>query len=273
MSSEGEGARAVNGFHGCYLLVSLNPRCSGRIYIGYTVNPKRRIQQHNSGIISGGAKSTCGKGPWVMVLIVHGFPNDISALRFEWAWQNPYQSRRVPYVPPKTKRETPFQFRFRVLCQMLRVRPWSRFGLTLRWVNQEYYQEFPPDLSPPLHMPTAYGPIESIECTEGKNINVGQLCQLCKAPFKMNSNCKSVVVSCPRSCEGGVWHALLGERIALARPEVCQHRICLRSRKVLSAVASASFVFCVFVTSGSDDASASPDGDLTLAPARQKTDG
>lgn len=64
MTSKGEGACAVNGFHGCYLLLSLNPRCNGRIYIGYTVNPKRRIQQHNSGVTGGGAKKTCGKGPW-----------------------------------------------------------------------------------------------------------------------------------------------------------------------------------------------------------------
>ncbi|KAH9283376.1 Structure-specific endonuclease subunit slx1 [Echinococcus granulosus] len=75
-------ASALDGFHGCYLLVSLNPHCNGRTYVGYTVNPKRRIQQHNSGSQCGGAKSTGGKGPWVMVLVVHGFPNDISALRF-----------------------------------------------------------------------------------------------------------------------------------------------------------------------------------------------
>ncbi|VDL61992.1 unnamed protein product [Hymenolepis diminuta] len=229
MTAKIESACGLNGFHGCYLLVSLNSKCSGRTYIGYTVNPKRRIQQHNSGIKSGGARSTCGKGPWVMVLIVHGFPNDVSALRFEWAWQNPYQSRRVPYVPPKTKRETPFQFRFRILCQMLRVRPWSRLCLTLRWINQEYYQEFPPGLSPPLHIPVAYGPIESTEIADEKVVNVGQFCQLCNAPFqvsvslhlfspfdhdtfmsKMKADSSGIlaVLSCPGNCEDGFWHAL-----------------------------------------------------------------
>ncbi|EUB59372.1 Microspherule protein [Echinococcus granulosus] len=83
-------ASALDGFHGCYLLVSLNPHCNGRTYVGYTVNPKRRIQQHNSGSQCGGAKSTGGKGPWG-VLARRADPNlqDLvatSCLRRRSAW-------------------------------------------------------------------------------------------------------------------------------------------------------------------------------------------
>ncbi|XP_017031122.1 structure-specific endonuclease subunit SLX1 homolog [Drosophila kikkawai] len=134
-------------FYGVYLLCSqsLDPRYRGKCYVGFTVNPQRRIRQHNRGCDFGGAKKTSRKGPWQMVMIVHGFPNNIVALQFEWAWQQPSLSTRLKIFPElkrKKPREAHFDYNFRILSRMLCVGPWNRLTLTVRWLETDYERGF-----------------------------------------------------------------------------------------------------------------------------------
>jgi predicted GIY-YIG superfamily endonuclease len=50
-------------------------------YIGYTVNPLKRIRQHNREIKGGAAKTGRRDAQWDMVICVFGFPNNL-AVRF-----------------------------------------------------------------------------------------------------------------------------------------------------------------------------------------------
>lgn len=78
----------------CYILASLNEKYQNITYIGFTDNPLHRIRQHN-GEIKGGAKFTKRRRPWKLILVVSNFPNKIAALKFEWAWQNPFCSNFI----------------------------------------------------------------------------------------------------------------------------------------------------------------------------------
>jgi predicted GIY-YIG superfamily endonuclease len=67
----------------CYLLLSDDNK---RTYVGATVDPDRRLRQHN-GEIAGGASATRGR-TWRRVCFVEGFPSEREALQFEWKWKN-----------------------------------------------------------------------------------------------------------------------------------------------------------------------------------------
>ncbi|KAL4131110.1 hypothetical protein QTP88_008458 [Uroleucon formosanum] len=177
-------AEEIEHFYGVYLLYCLNEKSKGKTYIGYTKDPNRRIKQHNKGVKSGGARKTSLRGPWEMVLIVHGFPNDISALRFEWAWQNPKTSRRLKHVAQKSRTEKAYDYCIRILSEMLHVGPWNRLALSVRWLNMLYRRDFSDDKFPPMHMSICQGPVVCKKTVSPNDISSldsskSQLCVLC----------------------------------------------------------------------------------------------
>ncbi len=168
-------------FFGVYLLITLNPKYKGRTYIGFTVDPNRRIKQHNRGKAFGGASKTSSRGPWEMLLIVHGFPNQIAALRFEWAWQHPKRSRRLGHVAPKKASERMFDYNIRLLSEMLNAVPWKRLPLTVRWLRPDVkFKAF--SKAPPQHMPIVRGAVKIIrkKTTSTSSANDGAfICAVC----------------------------------------------------------------------------------------------
>jgi structure-specific endonuclease subunit SLX1 len=71
------------------MLQSLDGR---KTYVGATVNPDRRIRQHNGELV-GGARATHGR-QWRRLFLIDGFTDERDALRFEWRWK--WLTRQAP---------------------------------------------------------------------------------------------------------------------------------------------------------------------------------
>jgi structure-specific endonuclease subunit SLX1 len=120
----------------------------GATYVGATVDPDRRLRQHNHEI-SGGAYATGSKVAtgeiWSRVCYVSGFPTWSAALQFEWRFKQ--ISRKLP------KNMIPYQRRMQALKMLLALdRPTTKAVAYSEWpsppqiiwedeVAREYYTQ------------------------------------------------------------------------------------------------------------------------------------
>ncbi|KAL0237285.1 hypothetical protein PCE1_000682 [Barthelona sp. PCE] len=142
-------------FHCVYVLVSNSPLYARVSYIGYSVDPARRLRQHNGHLKSGGANFTKKYRPWEMVCFVYGFPDKTVALQFEWALQNPEASTKVPNEfseeAKKSQSRYMVQNKLFILLNMLSVDPWKSWPLKLHFLSDSHLRylsgaTLPPDI-------------------------------------------------------------------------------------------------------------------------------
>src|SRR3990167_985801 len=131
----------------CYVLYSLSNHNS--TYVGATNDMIRRLRQHN-GEIAGGAKLTAKKRPWALVALFYGFPDQHSALQFEWRVHHPPSSRLVKTRKGKLRYKYPsnrhgINGRIKVLEEVLSLKQWTsnslpanQFQLTCLWYLTGY---------------------------------------------------------------------------------------------------------------------------------------
>ncbi|CAN6213579.1 unnamed protein product [Urochloa humidicola] len=163
---KGQGP-AGGGFFCCYLLRSLCPRSKSRTYIGFTVNPRRRIRQHNGEVASGAARTRRGR-PWEMVLCIYGFPSNVAALQFEWAWQHPTDSFAVRQAAAEFKSFGGIGNQVKLAYTMLNLPSWDNLNLTVNFFSSKNTKFTKGCPSLPNQMKTVVCAMEDLQCnTEG----------------------------------------------------------------------------------------------------------
>ncbi|KAJ7782909.1 hypothetical protein B0H16DRAFT_1494816 [Mycena metata] len=162
-------------FYACYLLKSIQTPTSIATYIGSTPNPPKRIRQHN-GELTQGARKTRLRRPWVMQMIVYGFPSKLAALQFEWAWQHAHISRHLRDADGKAllRRANTVSSNIRTVRLMLATHPWSTWPLHVKLFTEMAVKNWKSAQDKTtLALPPGFTLTVELEGVDGKSGQVG----------------------------------------------------------------------------------------------------
>lgn len=89
-----------------------------------------------------------------------------------------------------------------VLSEMMKVGPWCRLPLTLRWLEDEFGRSYLEHVTPPMHMPITFGKVISQKVKNGKK-NRGENKEVKEVPADIDI---SLCALCELSvdCEDGI---------------------------------------------------------------------
>ncbi|KLT45404.1 hypothetical protein CC85DRAFT_269197 [Cutaneotrichosporon oleaginosum] len=141
-STVADGNHSYPPFYACYLLKSLATPNSQRTYV-------RHLPGQHNGELTQGAWKTSRFRPWEVQMIVFGFPSKLTALQFEWAWQNPDKSRHLrkeeqggdeaQYMFKRDTRRNRVERKAIVAAALVRASPFVHLPLQIRCFSTATY--------------------------------------------------------------------------------------------------------------------------------------
>ncbi|KAK8262801.1 hypothetical protein V6Z12_D13G283400 [Gossypium hirsutum] len=173
------------GFFACYLLTSLSPRHKGHTYIGFTVNPLRRIRQHN-GEIGSGAWRTKSRRPWEMVVCIYGFPTNVSALQ------------AVRQAAATFKSFSGVTNKIKLAYTMLTLPAWQSLNITVNYFSTKYTNHSASCPSLPEQMKVKVSPMDELPCyTEPNEFEYKDDCDNLDEYDEVSDTCETVPETYP----------------------------------------------------------------------------
>ncbi|XP_056689269.1 uncharacterized protein [Spinacia oleracea] len=126
-----------------------------------------------------------------MVLCIHGFPTNVAALQFEWAWQHPRESVAVREAAASFKTLGGLANKIKLALTMLTLHSWQSMNLRVSFFSTKYMKHAAGCPSLPPHMKLHFCSMDELPCYEDIDQTYG-----CEDGDDLDSTNSEVMASC-----------------------------------------------------------------------------